>query len=601
MAKTIAERKDVPQSSKWALEDIYKDLSAWEADLELLRTLTNEIPSYKGKISQDPKMLLKFMQHSEKLSVLCDDLANYAQRKSDEDTRISENQALVSRVLAVFTQIGELSDFEAPELLSIPDEKMESFYKEVPELALYRRYFDKVRLKKAHILDEAGEKLLASAGEVTRASQNTFSLFSNADLTFPNVLDKDGESHALSQGTYITLMHADDPVLRKNAFEAYYRVYDSFKNTMASTLAGHMKSLHFYTKARHYASPLERALFGTEVPVQVYENLIRVVNENQKPMYRYLSLRKKLLGLDELHFYDLYAPLVSGVDEEIPYESSVQTVLDAMAPLGEDYCRQLREGFESRWIDVYENKGKRSGAYSAGARVHPFVLLNYTGTLDSQFTVAHEMGHAMHSWYSNKNQPYIYSDYVIFVAEVASTCSEALLMQHLLANTADKKKRAFLINHFLEQFRATLYRQTMFAEYELNISKLEMQGVPLTAEKLSAEYERLIRTYFGDAVVLDPEIRMEWARIPHFYYNFYVYQYATGFAAAIALSRRILRGEDGAVEDYLRFLSGGCSKDPISLLKDAGVDMATEEPIRAALKLFDELLDEMEMLTEGLK
>lgn len=601
MAKTIAERKDVPQSSKWALEDIYKDLSAWEADLELLRTFTNEIPSYKGKISQDPKMLLKFMQHSEKLSVLCDDLANYAQRKSDEDTRISENQALVSRVLAVFTQIGELSDFEAPELLSIPDEKMESFYKEVPELALYRRYFDKVRLKKAHILDEAGEKLLASAGEVTRASQNTFSLFSNADLTFPNVLDKDGESHALSQGTYITLMHADDPVLRKNAFEAYYRVYDSFKNTMASTLAGHMKSLHFYTKARHYASPLERALFGTEVPVQVYENLIRVVNENQKPMYRYLSLRKKLLGLNELHFYDLYAPLVSGVDEEIPYESSVQTVLDAMAPLGEDYCRQLREGFESRWIDVYENKGKRSGAYSAGARVHPFVLLNYTGTLDSQFTVAHEMGHAMHSWYSNKNQPYIYSDYVIFVAEVASTCSEALLMQHLLANTADKKKRAFLINHFLEQFRATLYRQTMFAEYELNISKLEMQGVPLTAEKLSAEYERLIRTYFGDAVVLDPEIRMEWARIPHFYYNFYVYQYATGFAAAIALSRRILRGEDGAVEDYLRFLSGGCSKDPISLLKDAGVDMATEEPIRAALKLFDELLDEMEMLTEGLK
>ena len=600
MAKTIPERKDIPQSHKWALEDIYQNVAAWEADLEKMKVLVKQIPDFKGKISKDPKCLLDFMRHSEKLSLICDDLANYAQRKSDEDTRISENQALVARVMAVYTEAGELSDFEAPELLSISDETMEQFYCDVPELNLYRRYFDKLRKGKEHYLDAAGEKLLASAGEVTQTAQKVYGMFSNADLTFPDVEDAGGEKHPLSQGTYITLMHSEDRVLRENAYRTYYKVYGDFKNTMAATLAGHVKSLQFYTKARKYASALERALDRTEVPTSVYENLISVVNENQDLMYRYIALRKKLLGVDELHFYDLYTPLVSGVDEETPYEQAIQTVMDALQPMGEEYCAQLKKGFESRWIDVYENKGKRSGAYSAGARVHPYVLLNYTGTLDSQFTIAHEMGHAMHSWYSNEKQPAIYADYVIFVAEVASTCNEALMMEHLLSKTTDKKKRAYLINHFLEQFRATLYRQTMFAEFEWQISKLEMAGVPLTAEKLCAEYKGLIQRYFGDGVVVDDEICMEWARIPHFYYNFYVYQYATGYAAAIALSRRILSGETGAVEDYIRFLSGGCSKDPISLLKDAGVDMATEAPVRSALKLFGELLDEMEALMEDI-
>ena len=367
---------------------------------------------------------------------------------------------------------------------------------------------------------------------------------------------------------------------------------------MGATLAGQVKSLMFYTKARNYASPLERALDASEVPTSVYENLIRVVNENQDLMYRYIALRKKLLGVDELHFYDLYAPLVPGTNEKIPYAQAVETVKEALLPLGKDYALQLKKGFESRWIDVYENRGKRSGAYSAGARVHPFVLLNYTGTLDSQFTIAHEMGHALHSWYSNKNQPVVYSDYVIFVAEVASTCNEALLMEHLLAKTTDKKQRASLINHFLEQFRATLYRQTMFAEFELTISKMEMDGQPLTADSLCEAYKELVSRYFGDGIVMDDEIALEWARIPHFYYNFYVYQYATGYAAAIALSRGILRGEEGAVEKYLQFLSGGSSKDPISLLRDAGVDMATEAPVRDALQLFSELLDEMKKLME---
>ena len=598
MAKPIPERKEIPSSAKWALEDLYKDVSAWEEDLNKLKKIVPQIPSYKGKISTDSAMLLKFMKLSDEISLLCDDLANYAHRKSDEDTRISEHQALVSRVSAVFTELGEASDFEAPELLSISDADMERFYKEEPALKLYKRYFDKHRKKRGHILDESGEKLLASMGEVGQASQKTYSLFCNADLSFPDVEDASGEKHALSQGTYISLMNSHDRVLRKNAFEAFYKVYGSFKNTLASTLSGHVKSLQFYTKARSYASPLERALSATEVPVSVYENLIRVVNDHQELMYRYIALRKKLLGVDELHFYDLYAPLVPGAEENISYEQAVETVMASLKPMGAEYCNQLREGFSSRWIDVYENKGKRSGAYSAGARVHPYVLLNYNGNLDSQFTVAHEMGHAMHSWYSNQSQPLIYSDYVIFVAEVASTCNEALLMQYLLKQTKDKKQRAQLINHFLEQFRATLYRQTMFAEFEWNISKLEMAGVPLTADTLCNEYEKLIRTYFGDGIVLDDEIRMEWARIPHFYYNFYVYQYATGYAAAIALSQRILSGEKDAVDDYIRFLSGGCSKDPISLLKDAGVDMASPRPVEAALELFGQLIDEMEKLME---
>jgi len=598
MADKIMERTEIAQEYKWALEDLYADTAAWEQDLEKLRGLIHKIPEYKGRLSTDAQMLLRYLRLNEEISVLCDSLANFAQRKSDEDTRVSENQALVGKLMMLLTEAGELSDFEAPEILSISDEAMASFYAACPGLELYRRHLDKIRRKRAHILDAAGEKLLASAGEMADVAENVYGLFNNADLTFPPVLDGEGKEHVLSQGTYISLMQSEDRVLRENAFRAYYKVYGGFRNTMGATLAGQVKSLMFYTKARNYASPLERALDASEVPTSVYENLIRVVNENQHLMFRYIALRKKLLGVEELHFYDLYAPLVPGTDERIPYEQAVDTVKEALLPLGEDYAKQLKNGFESRWIDVYENRGKRSGAYSAGARVHPFVLLNYTGTLDSQFTIAHEMGHALHSWYSNKNQPVVYSDYVIFVAEVASTCNEALLMEHLLAKTADKKQRASLINHFLEQFRATLYRQTMFAEFELTISKMEMAGQPLTADSLCEAYRELVHRYFGDGIVMDEEIALEWARIPHFYYNFYVYQYATGYAAAIALSRAILRGENGAVEKYLNFLSGGSSKDPISLLRDAGVDMATQTPVRDALQLFEELLDEMEKLME---
>ena len=433
---------------------------------------------------------------------------------------------------------------------------------------------------------------------MANAPDTIYGMLTDADLTFPDVADAEDNLHPLSQGTYISYMESSDRVLRKNAFETLYHTYGAFKNSISAVLSAQVKQLQYFAQARKYTSSLEASLDATNVPVAVYTNLIEAVHKNLDKMYRYVDLRKKLLGVDELHMYDLYTPLVAGVDNKTPIEEAKKNVYDALAPLGDDYRKILQEGFDNRWIDIYENAGKRSGAYSAGAKVHPFVLLNYTGTLDSQFTLAHEMGHALHSYLSNKHQNPLDSEYVIFVAEVASTCNEALFMEHLLSKTTDKKERAYLINHFLEQFRSTLYRQTMFAEFELNIGKMAQEGSALTPDVLNAEYRRLNRLYYGESIVLDDEIDMEWMRIPHFYYNYYVFQYATGYAAAIALSRRILREGETAVKDYLEFLSGGCSKSPIDLLKGAGVDMSTTKPVEEALALFGELIDEMEALMQ---
>ena len=402
--------------------------------------------------------------------------------------------------------------------------------------------------------------------------------------------------HPVTHGSYIPLMQSQDRTLRKNAFTALYSVYDAYQNTAAAVLSAQVKALVFHARARRYPSTLEAALSATEVPTAVYHNLIAAVHENLPAMYRYVALRKKALGVEQLHMYDLYVPMVKNTTFHIPFEEAKRIVLEALAPMGEAYCNILKEGFANGWIDVYENVGKRSGAYSAGAKVHPYVLLNHKDTLDCMFTLAHEMGHAIHSYLSNSNQPTVYQDYVIFVAEVASTCNESLLMQHLLKITTDPAQKAYLINYFLEQFRGTVYRQTMFAEFELQINEMAQNGQSLTAETLCACYEALNRTYFGDEMVLDPEIRLEWARIPHFYYDYYVYQYATGFSAAIALSQRILREGEPAVQDYLQFLKGGCSADPISLLKGAGVDMATSKPITEALQLFDSLIDQLDEL-----
>ena len=598
LEKKIPVRSEADPKYTWALEDVYANNDVWKADLEKARALPAQLAAYKGHLGDSAQKLLEFLQLGDGISVLFDSLYGYAQRRSDEDTANSLYQGMTSQAMSAMVAVDAASSFETPELLAIPDDKLEQFYQEEPALETYRLALTRIRSKRAHILSDAEEKLLAAAGEMSQAPDSVYSVFADADLKFPSATDKDGNSHPVTHGTYIPLMHSADRVLRKSAFASLYSVYGQFRNTAAALLSAQVKQLKFYADARKYDSTLQASLDGNYVPTEVYTNLISAVHENMAPMYRYVDLRRKLLGVDELHMYDLYTPIVSDVDVNIPYEEAKQTVYDALACMGDDYRAILKEGFDNRWIDVYENVGKCSGAYSAGLRKHPYVLLNYSGTLDSMFTLAHEMGHAIHSYLSNKHQPIAYSNYSIFVAEVASTCNEALLMQHLLKTTKDKKRRAYLINYFLEQFRTTLYRQTMFAEFELEINRRNERGESLTAESLNALYHELNHQYFGDDIVIDKEIDLEWARIPHFYYDYYVYQYATGYSAAIALSRRILKEGAPAVKDYIHFLSGGCSTDPISLLRGAGVDMASTAPIHDALQLFDELITEMEQLME---
>ena len=598
MSKKIPERSEIPVESQWALEDLYANDALWQDDLKKLSEGSGKLASFAGKISTSAKELLAFLRLGDETSELLDRLANYAMRRGDQDKRNSYYQGMVGQLMKELVAMDEKLSFQTPELMSISDETMEQFYRDEPGLELYRRHLEKIRRRKDHVLSACEEKLLAGAGEMAQTPQDTFSMFSNADIKFESAEDSKGEKHTISQGTYISCLESADRTLRKNAYENYYAAYQNYRNTCAACLNGQVKQLQFFANARKYPSSLDASLDATEVPTSVYHNLIETVHQNMDKMHRYVRLRKKLLGLDELHMYDMYTPLVADADAHIEFEDAKKTVLEALSCMGEDYCKILKEGFDNRWIDVYENVGKRSGAYSAGTPVHPFVLLNYTGTLDSQFTLAHEMGHALHSYLSTKTQPQVYSDYVIFVAEVASTCNEALLMEHLLGKTTDKKQRAYLINHFLDQFKGTLYRQTMFAEFELRIAELNQQGTPLTADVLCDEYRKLNTLYYGADVVQDDQIALEWARIPHFYYNYYVFQYATGYAAAIALSRKILAEGKPAVERYLGFLSGGCSKTPIDLLKGAGVDMTTAEPVNTALSLFGKLLDEMEELMQ---
>ena len=541
--KKIPERAELAQQDKWAIEDIYATDELWEADLEKARGYIPKVAAFAGHLGESAQMLLAYAQMEEEIEVLASDLANYAMRRADEDVRVAKYQAMTGRLMSSFVELNAAGSFATPELMAIPDETFEGFFTACPELERYRRYLLDIRRRRAHVLSPAEEKLLAAAGEMAQAPDNIYGLLTDADMKFPDCTDGEGNKHPLSHGTYISYMESGDRALRKSAFENLYHTYGSFGNTIAAVLASQVKQLQFFAQARKYGSAMEASLDVTNVPTSVYTNLIEAVHKNLDKMYRYVDLRKKLLGVDELHMYDLYCPLIEGVSGRTPIEEAKKTVYDALAPLGEDYRKVLQQGFDNRWIDVYENAGKRSGAYSAGARVHPYVLLNYTGTLDSQFTLAHEMGHAMHSYLSNHNQNPLDADYVIFVAEVASTCNEALLMEYLLGKTTDKKERAYLINHFLEQFRTTLYRQTMFAEFELNVGRMSQEGTSLTPEVLNAEYRRLNRLYFGENIVLDHEIDTEWMRIPHFYYNYYVFQYATGYAAAIA---RQDDGQEGA-------------------------------------------------------
>ena len=596
--KKIRQRHEIPVEDTWAVEDIFPSDAAWEQELSTIGADQNAMAAFAGKLGHSGEELLAYLTLMEQMDEKVSALGNYAMRKADVDTRNATYQAMHGKFMSVMTALGAACSFETPEIMAIEDDVLEGFYAACPGLERYRRYLTNLRRRKAHTLSAAEEKLLASAGEMSRTPSNVFNAFSNADMTFPDAVDAQGNTHPVTSSTYIALQNSADRTLRKSSYESLFGSFGNFRNTAAAILNAQVKKLKFFSDARKYPSSFEAALDGTNVPTSVYLNLIDTVHQNMDKMHRYVRLRKKLLGVEDLHLYDIYANLVPNSGKAYPIEEAKATVYEAMAPLGEDYRKVLKEGFENRWIDVYPNVGKRAGAYSAGAKPHPFVLLNHDDTLKNMFTLAHEMGHALHSYYSKKYQNPVDSSYVIFVAEVASTFNEALLMQYLLGKTTDKKERALLINHFLEQFKGTLYRQTMFAEFELLMGRLVAEGKTLTADLLCREYKRLNEEYFGPDMVVDDYIALEWARIPHLYYNYYVFQYATGYSAAIALSRKVLNGGEKELQDYLNFLSSGCSKSPIDLLKDAGVDMTDPAPVNEALKLFGELLDEMEALME---
>ena len=595
--QSIPKRSEVPEEMTWNLKDMFESDQAWMAEYEAMKEFPAKIAAFQGTLARSAQDLLAWFRLQDEIELRLSVLMGYASCKGDEDTGNSFYQDVRGKAMNVYVSIASAAAFATPEIMAISDETLDRFYAQQPELETYRRSLYQIRRRKDHILSPAEERLLASAGEMANASENIAGVFRNADQIFPDVTDSQGSVHPLTDATFVPLLTSPDRELRRRAFETYYKQLGQYKNTIAATLDGQFKQLCFFANARHYDSTIQASLDATEVPVPVYMNLIEAVHNNLDKMYRYVALRKKLLGVDELHMYDVYTPIVADADQAITYEQAKETVLEALQVLGDDYVDLLKEGFSNRWIDVYENVGKRSGAYSSGnSRPHPYVLLNHKDNLDCQFTLAHEMGHALHSYHSVTHQPTATSDYVIFVAEVASTCNEVLLMRHLLKKTTDKKQRAYLINHFMDQFKGTVYRQTMFAEFELAMGKMAESGQALTADALCQKYHALNKLYFGPDMVSDDQIALEWARIPHFFYNYYVFQYATGFSAAVAIANRILKEGAPAVADYKKFLSGGCSTDPISLLKIAGVDMSSPEPVNSALALFGELVDEMEQL-----
>ena len=591
----LAKRSEIPEQFTWNLTDIFADDEAWAAENEALRSLPAKIAAFQGHLADSAQTLYDFFKLEDDITVRAAKLYGYANCKGDQDTGNNLYQDMRGKAMGTLVTLESAGAFASSEIMAIDEDALNGFYAQLPALEEYRRSVYQIRRRKAHILSPREEALLASAGEMANAPDSISSVFTDADLKFPDVMDGEGHMQPLSEVSFIPKLESTDRVLRANTFNTYYNTLGQYRNTLAATLDAQFKQLRFFAGARRYDSTLAASLDATEVPTQVYLNLIDAVHNNLDKMYRYVDLRKKVLQVDELHMYDVYTPIVADSARDISFDEAKETVLEALAVLGTDYTDLLKEGFSSRWIDVYPNEGKRGGAYSSGnAFPHPYVLLNQKDTLDSMFTLAHEMGHALHSYHSCKYQPVSTSDYVIFVAEVASTCNEILLTHHLLNKTTDRAQRAYLINHFLDNFKGTVYRQTMFAEFELAMGRMAEAGQTLTAEVLSEKYLDLNKLYFGPGMVSDANIALEWARIPHFYYNYYVFQYATGFSAAAAIANRILNEGGPAVRDYKKFLSGGSSMDPISLLKLAGVDMSSPDPVNSCLAVFGDLVDELD-------
>ena len=594
----ILTRQEQKAENTWNMQDLYANEELFSEDGEKLEKMMEEFASYKGTLAEGAEQMRKVLKLYEDMNLVFERMYVYANQKYHEDTANARYQQMSGEMQIIMTRLGQTQAWLEPEILNLPEKVLNAYFTQTDGkngLEPYRRFVQQITRRKEHVLDAGTEALLSRVNELGQAPSNIYSMFNNADIQFPDVEDSEGKKYPLTQGTFIPYLQRSDRILRKNAFQALFSVYGQFRNTLASLYYANAKQADFFAKERHYKNAMEESLDGSCIPVSVYQNLIEAVHEALPLMYRYAEIRKKFLGLSELHMYDVYVPMVKSPERKYTFEEAKAIVKRGLAPLGEDYLGLLQEGFDNRWIDVYENKGKRTGAYSWGAYgTHPYVLLNFHGSLNDVFTLAHEMGHALHSWYSDHTQPYLYAGYRIFVAEVASTCNEALLIHDLMERTEDETEKRYLINYFLDQFKGTMFRQTMFAEFEMLTHSVVEQGGMLTAEQIDEIYLNLNKKYFGPDMVCDPEIAHEWARIPHFYTPFYVYQYATGFAAAIAISSKILNGEPGVVENYKKFLSGGSSMDPIDLLKLCGVDMSSPEPVKEAFAVFEEYLERME-------
>mgnify|MGYP004449108929 FL=1 len=597
MAKELITRDQVKEEDTWKVSDIYESVELWEADLKLIAQLASEIASFEGKVCENAKSLLTVLDKAALMAEKLDTAYNYAQRLFDQDQGNTKHQAMSAKVMSTYADCMSKVSFVDPEILACEESKIEEFMAQEKGLELYRLQIKEIQRLKPHTLSAELEKVAAMTAEMRQSPDEIYCALTNVDMTFGEIKDEDDELIRLTEGRYIHLLESPDRRVRKDAFTEYYRVYKQFLNTIAASYNAQVKTQCFNSKLRGYGSNLEAAVDANNVDPQVYRNLLDTIEKNVDKLHRYVRLRKKCLGVDELHMYDIYTPMIAGVAKDISVEEAKDTVLKALAPLGEDYVALLQEAFDNRWIDWYENQGKRGGAYSSGSySTHPFVLMNYDNSLDKMFTLAHEMGHALHSYFSNKTQPYIYSEYKIFVAEVASTTNEILLMEYLLERCADDKERAYLLNHYLDGFKGTVFRQTQFAEFEMKTNAMVEAGEGLNAENLSTLYKEINEKYYGPDMVSDEEIAFEWARIPHFYYNFYVYQYATSYCAAQTIAHDILAKGAPAVEAYKKFLSSGCTDAPVELLKIAGVDLTTAAPIQSALDTMEKVLGELEAL-----
>lgn len=587
-------RDQIPEKYRWDLSSMCADDNDFERQLKAAKALPAKLAAYKGRVSASPTELLAYLRLSDEANVTLGRLGNYADRRADTDTRVARYQVYSDQVRGLGVEAQEAGSWFSAELLGMADETLAAFFSEEPALEHYRRAIERELRMRPHRLTAPEEAILARAGDAAAQPERVFSQLNDADLTFADAVDAQGEKHPVSHGSFIGLERSHDRVLRKSAFDSVYASYGAHRNTCAGLLAAQVKQLKFFADSRRYKDALKYCLDANEVPVSVYDNLVGAVHKNLGALHNYASLRKDALGVDELHFWDMYVPLVNSVDLTFTYEEAWDLILKALEPLGDDYLAVVRQGLEQRWIDAYETPGKRSGAYSAGSYgTNPVILTSFDGHLDDVFTLAHEMGHSMHTYLSCHAQSPTYCDYPIFVAEVASTCNEALLSHYLLEHTTDPATHAYVLNNFVESFRATLFRQCMFAEFERDVNEMNADGRGVTADALCERWGRLNAQYFGDAAVIDDGICLEWARIPHFYYGYYVYQYATSYAAAIAISNRILAEGAPAVGDYLGCLKGGSSKPPIELLRGAGVDMATPKPVEDALAYFSRLVGQL--------